>query len=137
MDVYELIKRHEGLRLKPYPDSLGHLTIGYGRALNIAGISKDEAEAMLRNDVASVETRLRGLPWFQNLDEVRRAALIDMAFNLGWGKLLGFTRFLSAIGHGDFETAAREMLASEWADQVGVRARELARMVLAGVWPSP
>ncbi len=135
MDVYELIKRHEGLRLKPYADSLGHLTIGYGRALNITGISKDEAEAMLRSDVASAEARLLGLEWFRSLDEVRRAALIDMAFNLGWRRLMGFTRFLAAIARGDFRTAASEMLASEWARQVGVRARELARMVLTGEWP--
>ena len=134
MDVYELIKRHEGLRLKPYRDTEGHLTIGYGRALNIVGISIDEAEAMLHRDVADVVTKLGRFPWFPYLGEVRGAVLIDMTFNLGWLKLLGFVHFLDAIERGDFETAAAEMLESEWAQQVGVRAKELSTMMKTGRW---
>ncbi len=135
MDVYQLIKRHEGLRLKPYADSEGHLTIGYGRALNITGISTEEAETMLQHDVADAAGELSHLSWFRSLDEVRRAALIDMTFNLGWSKLLGFTHFLAAIERGEFEAAAKEMLNSEWAKQVKDRALELAEMVRAGAWP--
>jgi lysozyme len=134
MDVYELIKRHEGLRLKPYRDTEGHLTIGYGRALNIVGISNDEADAMLGHDVADVVSKLDRFPWFKSLGEVRAAVLIDMAFNLGWLKLLGFAHFLDAIERSDFETAAKEMLDSEWAKQVGARAEELSTMMKTGRW---
>ena len=135
MDTYQLIKRHEGLRLKPYADTEGHLTIGYGRALNIVGISDDEAEMMLRHDVANAVGKLSRLDWFRSLDEVRAAALVDMAFNLGWLKLLGFTHFLDAVKRKDFETAAREMIDSRWAGQVGTRATELAGMIREGAWP--
>ena len=134
MDVYELIKRHEGLRLKPYRDTEGHLTIGYGRALNIVGISSGEAEAMLHHDVADVVGKLGRFPWFKPLGEVRGAVLIDMTFNLGWLKLLGFAHFLDAIERGDFEVAAAEMLNSEWARQVGARAVELSTMMKTGQW---
>ena len=134
MDVYALIKRHEGLRLKPYRDTEGHLTIGYGRALNIVGISSDEAEAMLHHDVADVVGKLGRFQWFKSLGDVRGAVLIDMTFNLGWLKLLGFAHFLDAIERGDFETAAAEMLDSEWAQQVGTRAEELSTMMKTGRW---
>jgi lysozyme len=53
VNVYDVLKRDEGLRLKPYQDTVGKWTIGYGRNLDDRGISKYEAEAMLRNDVAS------------------------------------------------------------------------------------
>ena len=45
-----MLRLDEGLRLKPYIDSLGHMTIGYGRALNRRGITKQEAEWMLEDD---------------------------------------------------------------------------------------
>ncbi|HAC30701.1 MAG TPA: lysozyme, partial [Marinobacter hydrocarbonoclasticus] len=46
------LKRHEGLRLKPYLDTASspRLTIGYGRNLEDVGISRDEADFMLDND---------------------------------------------------------------------------------------
>ena len=135
MDVYDLIRRHEGLRLKPYVDTRGHLTIGYGRALSIVGISGDEAEAMLHHDVAGAMDSLSRLKWFAPLDEVRRAALVDMAFNLGWARMQEFGHFLDAMERGDFQAAAQEMMNSEWARQVGTRAQELSAMVRTGSWP--
>ena len=50
-----MLKRHEGLRLKPYQDTIGKLTIGYGRNLDDRGISKEEAEYLLRNDISRVK----------------------------------------------------------------------------------
>ena len=47
-----LIAKHEGLRLKPYKDSVGKLTIGYGRNLDDVGISQEEAEILFSADVA-------------------------------------------------------------------------------------
>ena len=45
------LTRHEGLRLKPYRDTLGHLTIGVGRNLSEVGISEAEAIALLDADI--------------------------------------------------------------------------------------
>lgn len=51
-------KRHEGLRGKPYHCSQKFLTIGYGRNLETRGITEDEAEEMLLNDLSDVEQAL-------------------------------------------------------------------------------
>jgi len=137
-----LIARHEGAnrdpktgRHLPYKDSLGILTVGYGRNLE-RGISEDEARYMLANDIADHRNELLvHAPWVQGLDEVRLAALVDMAFNLGVPRLMGFRRMLAAARAGDWQTAAREMLDSRWAAQVGSRAVELAHMMRTGEWP--
>ena len=140
MDRYrtkQMIKRHEGLRLKPYRDTVGKLTIGYGRNLEDVGISLEEAELMLEHDLdRAIQAAREVIPGFDELDEVRQAVLVDMAFNLGRAGLGGFRRCRAALALGDFERAASEMLDSLWARQVGRRAEELAEMMRSGQWPS-
>ena len=128
-----ILKKHEGLRLKPYRDTVGKLTIGYGRNLDARGITTDEATEMLEADIYSAIEDLRGsLPWFDDLDETRQVVLVDMAYNLGIAGLLKFKRMLAAVETARWEDAAAEMLLSKWADQVGGRAAELAEMMRAG-----
>ncbi len=62
---------------------------------------------------------------------VRAEVLIDMAYNLGVGGLLGFKRALAAVEAGDFPAAAAHMMDSRWAAQVGRRAVELAGLMRA------
>src|SRR5690554_4120050 len=121
------LARHEGLRLKPYRDTVGKLTIGYGRNLDDAGISEDEALVMMRNDIAVSRRELSQYDWFRRLDESRQGVLINMRFNLGLPRLLTFRRMIAALDNGDYNKAADEMLDSRWAEQVGNRAVELAR----------
>ena len=42
------IKQEEGYKAKPYTDTAGNITIGYGTNLSI-GISKDEAELLMKH----------------------------------------------------------------------------------------
>lgn len=129
-----LLLRHEGLKLSPYRDSVGKLTIGVGRNLDDVGISRSEAMFLLGNDVGRASAGMdNALPWWRDLDPVRQRVLIDMAFNLGLTRLLGFTQTLQAIRAGEFATAADKMLQSKWASQVGGRAAELSRMLRTGV----
>lgn len=128
-----MLLRHEGLRLKPYRDSVGKLTLGVGRNLDDVGISRDEALVLLRNDVARTQAALdAALPWRGGLDPVRGRVLVDMAFNLGVAGLLGFPDTLAAVRAGRFAQAAEHMLASRWAGQVRARALELAAMMRTG-----
>ena len=121
---------HEGLRLKPYRDTVGKLTIGVGRNLDDAGVTEDEAKVLLDNDVTRVWKSLtNALPYFGSLDDDRQHVLIDMAFNLGLAGLANFKRMLAAVEARDFSLAAREMLDSKWASQVGQRAKTLAAMM--------
>ena len=42
MNLTELLKKHEGIRSKPYKDTVGKITIGVGRNLDDVGLSNDE-----------------------------------------------------------------------------------------------
>lgn len=133
MTLRDQLLLHEGLRLKPYRDTLGHWTIGAGRNLDAKGISRIEALIMLDNDIYEAKRDLfEALPWAEQLDEVRQRVLIDMTFNLGIGGLLKFKRMLAAVEAGDYATASLEMLNSRWAAQTGTRATRLARWMRTG-----
>jgi lysozyme len=125
-----LLVHHEGLKLKPYKDTTGRLTIGVGRNLTDDGITEDEARLLLDNDINEVwhecSTKITG---FTALDDTRQHVLMDMVFNMGLGNVMLFTKMLNAIQARDFTLAADEMLQSRWAKQVGDRALDLARMM--------
>lgn len=131
----DMLVDHEGMRRKPYRCTAGKLTIGVGRNLDDRGISPDEAMYMLANDIKDSRRELSAaFPWFDKLDEVRQAVLIDMCVNLGLSRLQGFRNTLALIGVGKYEAAAQEMLNSKWAEQVGRRAQRLSRMMATGRW---
>lgn len=133
MSLRDDLIRHEGLRLFPYRDSEGLLTIGVGRNIEERGISREEALYLLDNDIREHTSELRAR--FQVVDtltEARRDVLINMAFNMGVPRLAGFLRMWAAIEAGDWRKAAAEMLDSEWALQVGDRAIELAHVMQYG-----
>lgn len=127
----ELI-RDEGLKLKAYKDSVGIMTIGCGHNLE-QPITEAAAMAILDDDISTVEAGLdRAFPWWRGLSEVRQRVMVNLGFNLGIVRLMGFKRTLEAMQDGDFTLAANEMLESKWATQVGQRARRLASMMRSG-----
>jgi lysozyme len=124
---------HEGMRTKPYKDTVGKLTIGCGRNLDDRGITEAEALVLLNNDIDGVEKDLdRVLPDWRAFSMKRQIALADLMFNIGVNKFLGFERMIDALKVRDFQEAARQMLLSRWADQVGLRARTLAKNMRDG-----
>jgi lysozyme len=141
LNLLNQLRRHEGLRLDPYKCSEGYLTIGYGRNIETNGISEAEAEFMLMNDLIACESELKDEGWYNQLDETRRAVVLNMAFNLGKPKLMQFKKFIGALSDDDYETASKEMVTgsdgvspSKWASQVGSRAYELADQMRTGQW---
>lgn len=138
--IQELI-RDEGVRLVVYDDStgkplkigdklVGHPTCGVGRALDVRGITKDEALYLLGNDVNSITAELRaGLPYFDGLTDDRQRVLVNMGFNLGVVGLLGFHDTLRYVQEGRYELASKAMKDSHWYGQVGVRAERLVEMM--------
>lgn len=128
--LLEQLRRHEGLRLKPYKDTVGKWTIGIGRNLDDVGITEAEALHLLANDVKRVKKELDyRIPWWSELPPKAKQVLQNMCFNLGWPRLAGFRKFLDALERRQYSIAADEMLDSRWAQQVGYRARELSDMV--------
>lgn len=128
----QMLRRHEGLRLKPYECTQGYQTIGYGRNLDSKGITRNEAEAMLTHDIQEARDDLANLEYWGVLSSRRKAALIDMRFCVGPKGFRDFKRMHRALCEGDYEKAANEMLDSVFARQVGLRASELADMVRVG-----
>lgn len=129
------VKDDEGFRSKPYRCTAGKLTIGYGRNLEDRGITKEEADYLLRNDIAAVTKELQDLiaSWYQ-LTPPRQAVLINMGINMGVGGLLKFRKMLAALDRHDYKSAAAEMLDSAYAKQVPNRANRLAQQMETGQW---
>ena len=137
-----IIAKHEGLRLKPYRCSAGKLSIGFGRNLDDVGISQHEAEAMLTADVTIAYTEAQSFEWFAGLNGPRRAAIVNMIYNLGIPRFKKFTNTLMYMEQGDYIGAANEILEgtgaggrSRWYVQVGKRAEEVSEMLKTGKWP--
>jgi lysozyme len=128
-----ILRRHEGFRERPYKDTKGKLTIGYGRNLSDNGVSLHEAEIMLRHDVEIALNDARDIfPDFEEYNDPRQVVLVSMLFNLGRPRFMGFVNLIAAVQRRDWSRAAMEMVRSRWFEQVGIRARELAEMMETG-----
>ena len=129
----ERIKRHEGFRPRPYRDTGGHMTIGYGHRIRsgekLECVTQEEADKIFEADLQEVMDKLN-LP--EQLSPVRKGVLIEMGFNLGITGLRKFKKMWAAISVEDFDTAADEMLDSKWSRQVKGRANTLANLMRSG-----
>ena len=134
MQERELIREHEGYSEEVYFDTVGVPTGGYGHAF----LPGSKLPQNIWEDIFQYDYSIAVHDYYSldlNLDPVRRAVVVNMLFNLGLPKLLKFKNTLAAIRQGDYELAARGMLNSKWARQVGRRAKELAEMMRTGEWP--
>lgn len=137
------LKRDEGEvkengRHVVYFDHLGYATIGYGRLVDRkrgGGISDEEAEQLLANDIETVRRALSiWLEWFGKLNEARQAALLNMAFQLGINGLLNFKKSLHLMALEMYADAADEFLRSRWAEQTPSRAKRVTEQIRTGRW---
>lgn len=105
----EIIKRHEGLRLKAYKCPGDVWTIGYGSTKGVTAgmvISKAEAEKRLLDDLQDAENGVDALvdvPLNQNQFD----ALVSFTFNVGRGALQRST-LLRHLNAGRYNAAAKE-----------------------------
>jgi lysozyme len=132
MGLLDDIKQDEGLRLLPYKDTVGKLTIGYGLNLD-AGISEIEANWLLQNRVSDIKRNLySSFNWYRAMDEARQDVIVNMVYNLGLAGVLRFKKLIGSLETQDYDRAAHEMLDSKWASQVGKRAERLAEEMMKG-----
>lgn len=141
-DELETLRQHirkaEGFLPHAYADTLGFLTIGYGRCIDQrvgGGISVDEADLMLANDMAKCDEDMKGFPWYAALAGPRKVALLSMRFQLGPKKFRGFKKMIAAVAAGDWPRVAAEAKDSKWAKQTPKRAEMIANMLESEVWP--
>ena len=135
MTINEQLLRDEGLRLFPYTDTVGKLTIGIGRNLTDDGISKTEALFLLGRDIMRVSAQLEETwPWTQTLSDARKGAMQNLAFNLGIHGLSEFRNFLGSMEQGKWEDAAAHLLDSKAAKQLPTRYARLALQIRINQW---
>ena len=128
-----MLKTDEGMKLKPYHDTNGKRTIGVGRNLDDKGLSNEEVNFLLINDIKdAIRDAQIFFPQLYNLSENRQMVLVNMAFNLGLSRLQGFKKMQLALNKNDFNAAADEMLDSKWSKDVKGRAERLAAMMRNG-----
>lgn len=128
--LVDMLRRHEGVRLRLYRDKGGNWTIGYGRNLSGRGISHTEALLLLQNDIVACQEDLDNhMRWWRTLSSARQLAMMSLCYNLGIHGLKRFKRALAAMQAGDYKQAAAHFMDSKWAGQVGSRARQLTRMI--------
>lgn len=140
-DIKSMIKRHEGVRNKPYKDSLGLWTVGVGHLIGDGKIlppdwdrtfSDDEVNALFEEDYAVHKKAAEQIPGFSDLNQVGQGALTDLTFNMGGKWYKKWPNFTKSISEGDTAQAAKSLEDSKWYSQVGNRAPEIVAMVRAG-----
>lgn len=142
----------EDYRACVYKDSKGYWTVGIGFLVDDrvpgAGLSRRECDVIVQMRLEELHFQIlpRKIPWIFDLSLPRQAVLVDMAYNMGWPRLLGFKKMLSALKQAasatspsrrdDFITkTVAEMLDSKWArEDVPNRAARLAKQMATNEW---
>ena len=149
----DLIRLHEGegpvvkSRFLVYDDAtghpitagstvVGHPTIGVGRNLEGRGMSRAEIDGLLHNDIAAAVHACERYDFFERLNEPRKAAMVDLMFNIGAPRFSTFRRMIHALYLGDYATASVELLDSKYAEQVKTRALRNSEILYSGKWPA-
>lgn len=123
----------EGLRLKAYRDSKGIWTIGFGTNLQELEIDAITAKIWLTQKLTQAAVEAQRLPWYLGLSGPRQRAVVELIYNMGFPRYMGFVRHQAAMAAGQFEVAADELLASKWRRDVGERrATRIAAQVRQG-----
>ena len=136
-DIKSMIIGHEGVRNRPYKDSLGLWTVGVGHLIGNGKtlpkemdreFSDSEIAEMFEKDYAKHKKIAEGTPGYNEANEAGKGAMIDLGFNMGkwWPKWPNTSKALKA---GNFEAAARGLEDSKWYTQVGNRAKTIVSLI--------
>jgi lysozyme len=132
-DGLAVLRRHEGFKDRPYRDTVGVLTIGYGWNLESDPMAREAAEIQMRMKLEALEAALTSrYDWYSNLSQVRKDVILNMSYNLGIDGFSEFRNTIWLIQNSRFDEASVEMLKSKWAKQVGNRAIFLSDKMKAG-----
>lgn len=158
MNIFEMLRIDEGLKLQLYKDTEGFWTIGIGHlvtknpSLEVAKsqlnsalrrqcngtITLAEAEMLFNQDVEkATQGILRNAklkPVYDSLDSVRRCALINMVFQMGETGVAGFTNSLRMLQQKRWNDAAINLAQSRWYRQTPNRAKRVIATFKTGTW---
>ncbi|MCY4762670.1 glycoside hydrolase family protein [Klebsiella aerogenes] len=159
MTLEEMIRFDEGSKNTVYKDSEGYWTVGVGHLLTknpskdvaIAELDKlvghksygyindQEIQKILTKDINRTVkdiSRTDLALTYTVIDEVRRAALVNMVFQLGATGVLGFKKMLQHLNNREYALASDEALDSKWAVQTPARAKRVTEVIRNGNFES-
>jgi lysozyme len=143
-ELRQFIIKHEGYRRKPYLCPAGKNTIGVGWNMDANPLPRDIKAYLddhgeitdtmvyrlldLSLDTA-IENCLKLYNHFKEFPEKIQMCLVDLMFNMGLGKMKKFVNTNRFIEDKDWKLAANGLKNSLWYKQVGVRAREIVKII--------
>ena len=128
----EIIRFHEGVERTVFRDTMGVLTGGIGHAFHVGTVVPDVAiYAFFKMDMEKATRLYHEMEL--DLDAVRRAAVINMCFNLG--PQLKRWKFIERLREQNWIAAGDELKNSRWWYQVGRRGPDIWDMIVTGNWP--
>ena len=144
----KLLREHEGVRSLVYQKTkgkpltkgdtcIGFPTIAVGRELSDMGLSDDEIDYLLENDVKRCieEIERQHYTWWPGLNDVRKMVIVSQVFNMGLSRFRKFKNQIKALENDDFTRASEEMRDSKWYQQNTNRVEELAVFMDSGLNP--
>ena len=170
-EIIKDLKVEEGFRSKPYKDTQGKWTVGFGRNLTGRALTVEEhtllfpesdgyplsintmvillkqrpmtveqALILLKNDLEICKKdaiTVYGDRWLSFPRDIK-VSVLDLLFNLGLPRYLGFKKHIKALELGDYDEAAHQILNSRAYKQLPKRYQIIAdRIRMANPDPSP
>tara|TARA_R110000772_G_scaffold107704_1_gene210281 strand:+ start:3876 stop:4328 length:453 start_codon:yes stop_codon:yes gene_type:complete len=135
-NVYEQLKKDEGVKYEIYADHLGYLTFGVGHLVLMEDeeyakregtpVSEERVAEAFQNDLNIALRECRVLyEAFGTFPSEVQEILVNMMFNMGRPRLSKFKNMNKALAIHDWKEAAKEGRDSAWHRQVTNRAERL------------
>lgn len=113
MNAIDLIKQFEGFRPEAYKDSVGVWTIGYGTTIinnqpvkQGMTITQEQALQLVQQEVNKLWSQIESILKVK-INDNQMNALIDFAYNLGFGSLKNST-LMRLVNESKFDEAANQ-----------------------------
>lgn len=157
-NIRDLLILDEGISGTCYKCTSEKWTFAIGRNLEANPLKGEEFKFLLDNDKLEMKIdysgamylldksleilviKFRRYTFYKNLDEVRQAVLIDMAYSMGLFGVLKFSKMIIAIKLNHWETAQEELEDSVFHRNLVLlkskRSERLSLMMLTGAWPN-
>lgn len=107
---------------------LNYAAVKYG----VKSLNEDQIQTLLNQDIDTAENDARkylGSRYFDQLEGNAQKVVVDMTFNMGYGKIKQFGKMKRALRDKNYARAAYCMEHSKWYGQVGDRSKELVKIM--------
>lgn len=146
--IEHMLFLHHGYCQYPYVNDVGDVIIGIGSNLTSKGFdmemankfwpdgqSLEDSRVCLKRDIENtIESLERNLKFFKSLDEVRKSALVDIAFALQIKRLAAYNDFLELISKSKYSKAATSNIFSIFPFSNEHHGSSLRYMIAYGKW---